>query len=348
MPPLTRGEAVASLLMARGIDIDAFPADKRLRDVPRDAWFAPAMAAAVRMGVVSPTPNGSVFPHVPVTRSAFVKMATVAFALPLDMPHRYRDVPAESWMKRFAGNARIFALFPRDPDPTLLQPDRAVTRTESAYAIAALRTLQEEMDAREHEAAMGHLQISMVVSARRERLVLEEPPPLETRRTYPPSSRPSGSAGSAPSGPAPVAARTLEQLRGEVLSLVNARRAEAGIAPLADDPLLSGSAQAYARDMAYQNFFSHVSPAGQTLRGRIAAVGYDPRGPEESAVDALVLGENLARGQRTPAEAVEDWMASPAHRAILLSPDYTQTGIGIAAGYWVEHFGGVLHLGSPR
>jgi uncharacterized protein YkwD len=58
------------------------------------------------------------------------------------------------------------------------------------------------------------------------------------------------------------------------------------------------------------------------------------------------LGENIAKGQRTPAEAVQAWMNSPGHRANIENCGYKQLGVGVArdgnALIWVQDFG------SPR
>lgn len=77
----------------------------------------------------------------------------------------------------------------------------------------------------------------------------------------------------------------------------------------------------------------------------------DPRtghGPGERAVAGRYafysVGENLAAGQESAAEAVKVWMESPAHRRIILDPKWTQVGIAVRTGgeygiYWVQEFG---------
>ena len=39
-------------------------------------------------------------------------------------------------------------------------------------------------------------------------------------------------------------------------------------------------------------------------------------------------GENIAAGQRTPAQVVRAWMHSEGHRNNILNPDFTQIGVG--------------------
>ena len=130
--------------------------------------------------------------------------------------------------------------------------------------------------------------------------------------------------------------------------LVNAQRIKSGVAPLHPDALLEQSAQTYAQDMLSRGFFSHVSPTGQTLNDRILQSGYyDPIILHCNCVTRFLVGENLAQGQRTADEVVQDWMQSPTHRSVLLDPAFTDTGVGEAAGIWVEHFGGVQRTDDP-
>jgi uncharacterized protein YkwD len=55
------------------------------------------------------------------------------------------------------------------------------------------------------------------------------------------------------------------------------------------------------------------------------------------------VAENIAMGQRTPAEAVQSWMSSPGHRANLLNSGYTRIGVAAyrtpeGTVYWCQQF----------
>ncbi|GGQ22617.1 uncharacterized protein YkwD/stress response protein SCP2 [Actinomadura coerulea] len=122
----------------------------------------------------------------------------------------------------------------------------------------------------------------------------------------------------------------------EVVSLTNAHRAAHGLRPLADDPRLTAAAQAYSEDMAVRRFYSHTSPEGTQPWDRARAAGSTHLG----------IGENIACGQRSPAEVVQGWMDSPGHRANILKPDFTHIGVGFQGGgtagtYWTQLFGSV-------
>ena len=52
------------------------------------------------------------------------------------------------------------------------------------------------------------------------------------------------------------------------------------------------------------------------------------------------VGEIIAHGQRTPEEAVADWMSSPGHRSEILGNRSQWFGAGRAGTYWCVVFGG--------
>ncbi|MHA5047690.1 CAP domain-containing protein [Streptomyces sp. SD15] len=133
----------------------------------------------------------------------------------------------------------------------------------------------------------------------------------------------------------PFSAGGLARTANEVVALTNAERAAGGLPPLAVDPLLTAAAQAHSADMVTRAFYSHTSPDGSQPWDRAAAAGSTRR----------TIGENIACGQRSPAEVVRGWMNSPGHRANILKPAFTHIGIGLAGGgkagtYWTQLFGG--------
>ncbi len=141
----------------------------------------------------------------------------------------------------------------------------------------------------------------------------------------------------------------LEALRARAVALVNASRAEQGLAKLQPGPVLNETAQDHAEDMVARDYYAHVGPGGQTPHDRFLASGGSPW---------AVTGENIARcsGCESPAdtarvEAFHDgWMQSPEHRANILSEGFTQMGFGIAGEggevYAVQTFAGPGHSGG--
>jgi uncharacterized protein YkwD len=139
---------------------------------------------------------------------------------------------------------------------------------------------------------------------------------------------------------------SLERAARSTLCLLNAQRAAHGLRRLAPNRALRHSARRYARSLVANRFFSHVAPNGQTLQARVSRSGY------AHGARAWAYGENLGWGAgrwATPAQIVAAWMASPGHRANILSARWRHIGIGIAPGApvtgvgraasYVTHFG---------
>lgn len=133
----------------------------------------------------------------------------------------------------------------------------------------------------------------------------------------------------------------VEKLRADILLAVNREREKVGMPPVKRNLMLQASAQAYAADMKNRNFFSHESPEGETYRERIQRSGYGNITSENCNCRSfsLAFGENLARGQLTAKDVMDDWMASPGHRVNILTELFLDIGIGIDGSSWVQHFG---------
>ena len=137
-----------------------------------------------------------------------------------------------------------------------------------------------------------------------------------------------------PVTPAQAAKPDYEQ---RVVELVNAVRAQNGLAPVKVSAQLTASARKYSDYMGSAKFFGHVGPDGSNLISRDEAAGY---------VDWVDLAENLAGGQPDPDSVVKAWMASPTHRANILSPRVKEIGVGYSffpsspyGHYWTQEFG---------
>jgi uncharacterized protein YkwD len=105
----------------------------------------------------------------------------------------------------------------------------------------------------------------------------------------------------------------------EVLEAVNNDRAQYNLAALKLDPVLNLAALAKARDMVQSNYFAHTSPEGTEPWHWFKALGYD----------YAYAGENLAQGFENAEEMESSLMASPTHRANILSPFYSQIGVAV-------------------
>lgn len=128
----------------------------------------------------------------------------------------------------------------------------------------------------------------------------------------------------------PTDIRTQEN---EVIRLVNVERTKRGLQPLKANWELSRVARLKSQDMANKGYFSHQSPT----------YGSPFNMMENFGIRFSSAGENIAYGQKTPAQVMTAWMNSPGHRANILSPSYTEIGVGLARNkngvpYWTQMF----------
>ncbi|MZP29857.1 LysM peptidoglycan-binding domain-containing protein [Heliobacterium undosum] len=129
--------------------------------------------------------------------------------------------------------------------------------------------------------------------------------------------------------PAPQPAPAPSSVTEQVVQLVNAERAKAGLKPLrADNATLNRMARDKAVDMIQKNYFSHTSP---TYGSPFAMM-------DKYGIQYGYAGENIAKGQTTAQQVMNDWMNSSGHRANILSPNFDTIGVGYYQGAWVQEF----------
>lgn len=333
---VTRAEAATALLLARDPNVAVIKNTGQFPDVKKSDWFSPYMLAAERFGIVKASAiTHELRPNAPVNRAEFLKMLALTFAVPTGYTHTFTDISKEAWYSEYAGIVRSFKL-PLADNATTFGPSNPVTHEQALQSIqtfvrlynpSAKTILDEQQIAIDQ--SQNHLMLYNVISTRKTKVV------FITGKDIKPT---------APVTPPP----SLPELRTQIMTLVNTERLKAGLKPLIYHTLLEQSAQRYAEEMSANGFFGHVSPDGQTLKDRVEATGYYTRSYSDDCrcIKGFSLGENLGRGQKTADEVMKDWMQSQTHRAAILSPDYTEMGVGVSSGIWVEHFGGTLLPGQ--
>lgn len=120
----------------------------------------------------------------------------------------------------------------------------------------------------------------------------------------------------------------------EILRLLNGARRQQGLPPLEDDPALRSVGRAHARHMYLRGYFAHETPAcaGATPEESADRRCTDPfERMRRAGITYQAAGENLALAP-SPGQAHRGLMASPGHRANILSPDYTRVGVGVYRG----------------
>lgn len=148
---------------------------------------------------------------------------------------------------------------------------------------------------------------------------------VTTRRTTSVSA-----SATAPSASQP-ADNSTTAYQAEVLRLVNKERQKAGVSPLTADSGLNQVALLRAEETIVK--FDHVRPDGSKFYTALQQAGIPYR----------ATGENIAMGQRTPAEVMDGWMNSSGHRQNILNASYGKLGVGYVVdpngrAYWVQIF----------
>ncbi|GAB1514674.1 CAP domain-containing protein [Actinophytocola sp. KF-1] len=152
-------------------------------------------------------------------------------------------------------------------------------------------------------------------------------PPTTSSTTKAPAPPPETTTEEPAPAQPPAATGTAED---QVVSLVNAFRADEGCGPVKVDDRLTAAAQDHAEDMSKNDYFSHDSQDGRTFDQRIRNAGYPSPG-----------AENIARGAQTAEQVMQMWMDSDGHRRNILNCDLNAIGVGLDRNgfYWVQDFG---------
>jgi uncharacterized protein YkwD len=123
-----------------------------------------------------------------------------------------------------------------------------------------------------------------------------------------------------------LAAVSLNNYEKQLVSVVNKQRAKHSLAQLRVNAKLVDAARGHSTDMAEQKFFAHNSPSGETWSSRIIRYGYTREG-----YSYWKVGENIYYGAglySSPYVAIKAWMASKAHRAVILTKVFRNIGVG--------------------
>ncbi len=113
-----------------------------------------------------------------------------------------------------------------------------------------------------------------------------------------------------------------------VVQLINDERQSRGLHAYAVQSQLRAAARVQAADMACNHFLGHTGSDGSTVRNRVTAQGYS----------FSWIGENYMVSQN-PQSAFNWWMNSGPHTANILSPNYTEFGVGYIYSNESDHGG---------
>lgn len=157
--------------------------------------------------------------------------------------------------------------------------------------------------------------------------------PVQSPTQQPVRQQPVSPPTQQPSPPAQQTGQPAKDTQGftqQVLDLVNKQRQNAGLNTLNMDGSLSNMALVKAQDMINNNYFDHNSPTYGSPFDMMQQFG----------IPYSYAGENIAKGQTSAQQVMNDWMNSEGHRANIMNNNFKKIGIGYYNGAWVQEFTG--------
>lgn len=112
---------------------------------------------------------------------------------------------------------------------------------------------------------------------------------------------------------------------GALLNQINAMRAANGCGPVAANPPLTAAAARQANDMLANGVVNHTGSDGSSVVQRVTDAGY---APYSKLGEVIFWGTGLGG---VPAAAVDWWMNSPGHRAIITDCGMTDAGFSVVS-----------------
>lgn len=128
----------------------------------------------------------------------------------------------------------------------------------------------------------------------------------------------------------------------EFIEKVNALRKENGLGTYVENPILMALAQHHADYIASTGVLTHFDKEGRRPFERAMNAGYPVGGD-------LALGGTFAESIHsgsgiTDSEVIAAWLANGSDSLVLLSPDFQDAGMGIAAANGITYY--VMNVGS--
>jgi len=360
--------AEAAMILMKNAGITADNTAQTFGDYPDmidGQWYVPYMLKGMEMGLfAADTATGFAYPHKSVSRAQFLEMLTKTFHLTTNIPYQYTDIPIGAPYSAYVGLSWRYKLFHSTNNPSVLQPNLKVSHKEAAEAIYMLLSAEPSL-----QLEPGMFPVKEHFSAPKDpRSSLFENITIAVVKSYTDIATPK-MVKSAVLSLIRSRGSLAEQTRNDLIHAVNEERAKYKLTPMRSNYYLELSAQRHAKDMASRGYFSHYTPEGLNYVDRIRGGGYLDINPDScscaqqfdlggesqvkkqgpdfvltgqqscSCEPIFSLGENLAKGQLSVKQVMEDWMNSPNHRRNILRPEFEEIGIGLFEDEWVQNFG---------
>src|SRR4029078_3202187 len=118
---------------------------------------------------------------------------------------------------------------------------------------------------------------------------------------------------------------TIDKTEQAMVGLLNQDRTAAGLVPVQTDARLMAIARARSVDMATKHYFSHTQPDGRMVFDILNDQHIASYGARES-----IAWNNYPGLELSTSNANSQWMNSPGHKAIVLSPPLNYLAVGLA------------------
>lgn len=112
----------------------------------------------------------------------------------------------------------------------------------------------------------------------------------------------------------------------QLMSMINALRAQNGVDPLQPDPTLSQLAQQRSQDMLDRHYFSHDIPGTGSSVQWLTSILPDARATGENLGESTVSDDQVVQG------LFSAWVNSPAHLENMVKPEFNRVGVGVVEG----------------
>lgn len=327
---------VTALLLCLALFPPNSSAQSKFKDIPDNYWAKKEIEELVSKGIIDGYPDGNFKPEQYVTRA----QTAIIIGKTMQIDTKYRPNPGFADVKsKDAAYPYIAALVERGifSKRKKFNPNNPLTREQLAKILVEAFALQGTTKTEFRDVPKNHWAYKYINT-----LVSTGITTGKTSDKFDPTGKVTRAQI------AVFVKRALdyqkEQIANlnpfvkEVVSLVNKERAKKKLPPLKLALDVTRVAQLKAEDLQKNNYFAHVSPVYGDVDAMLGKFN----------VKFKYAGENIAGGQRTPEEAVTDWMNSPGHRANILDPVYTEIGVGVAIigdenqedplYYWVQMF----------
>jgi uncharacterized protein YkwD len=323
-------------------------------DVPQEYAYADAVEYLHAFGIMQGFTDGRFHPERRASRAELVKMLVSFFMSPetvqkcvsSGMPRVFVDVSLGEWYDRFI-TAAVCRRFLASPADTAFRPLQPVTLSEAADLFQAFFRLPSSPSMPKDNMALRLLaeRSAIPLSVRKfdSPLTRGEVAEILYRLAMNITDRPSFTYEElklVTAGKLYAAADAPSTSEAEMLfHLINIERSKAKLSLLRYSRHLDEAALIHAQDMERREYYSHTTPEGKGPEERIRDTGYF------SCSDCALgwkyrWGENIgAEGSAT--DIIKSWLGSPGHKQILLSPSFTEVGIGVSGDRWVADFGGI-------